>query len=93
MAKYTNHITDEQIAASWKHAEELLAKLDLSDVEREWARQQSKKVFHDVTEAFLTSGMEFSDLRAIVAPAAMAFALSLARDWADTVTDMANEES
>jgi REP element-mobilizing transposase RayT len=74
-------VSDEQIAASVEQAEVLLRSLNLTDAEHIWAKRQATAIFKAVTDEFLDSGKAFKPLRAICAPAAVAYALSIASDW------------
>lgn len=76
------HVSDEHIAASVREAESLIAKLQLTDAERAWAKEQAKTVMKIVTDRFLDSGSAFAELRVVAAPAAIANALVLVKDWA-----------
>jgi hypothetical protein len=74
-------VPDEQIAASVKQAELLLSSLNLTEEERIWAKKQATVIFKTLTDALLDSGKAFKSLRGVCAPAAVAYALSIARDW------------
>ena len=75
------NVSDEQIAASVEQAELLLNSLRLTDEERIWAKKEATAIFKSVTDSLLDSGRSFDALRAVCAPAAIAYALCIARDW------------
>ena len=77
------HVSDEHIAASVRDAENLIAKLQLTEAERAWAKEQAKAAMKNVTDALLDSGKAFAKLRVVAAPAAIAYALVLVKDWAN----------
>ncbi len=79
----TEHVSDAQIAASVRDAENLLAKLQLNERERTWAKEHARIAMKNVTDALLDNGAAFAEMRVITAPAALAYALVLARDWAE----------
>ena len=84
----SKYVGDAEIVACVRAAEEMLSKLQLSDGERKWAKERATLVFHDVSEALLSSEKPFTELRVLSVPAAIAYALVLARDWADATSKM-----
>jgi hypothetical protein len=65
-----------------RQADELLSKLALTDQERVWAKQPAKAAFKGVSDALLDNGQALGELRAAAVPAALAYALMIAKDWA-----------
>lgn len=77
-----DRVTDSEIAARVAQAEDLLNRLDLSNEERAWAKEQSMIAFRAVSDALLNRGDGFSRIRPVVVAAALAHSLSIAKDWA-----------
>jgi hypothetical protein len=86
----TRAVSDEHIAASVRQAEELLKNIHLSESEQTWAKKQATAIFKTVTDALLDSGEAFGQLSMVCAPAAIAYALSIAHDWSIKSRELAS---
>lgn len=81
MARLSNHVTDALIAESVRQAEQLLKDLHLDEDEHAWAKAEGTKVFREITDRIFDND-KLLEIRAVCVPAALAFALSMAKDWA-----------
>jgi flagellar biosynthesis/type III secretory pathway chaperone len=82
----SDHFSDEQIAAIRKQADDLLAKLELTDEERDWSQQTAKVIFDETTDAHTSiPGEQYGRIRPVAAAAAAALAMITLQAWVQRI--------